>query len=792
MNQNFLKPRIQIKEIVFLLIITIVVVIGTFPANDWSFSVGIDPPLMWVFNTFFENGLNAGQHILFPHGPLAFFMYPLSENILLATLVTALLKALLALNTYGLLYKSEHWIKWPIILIFTYGVSIISGFNQLLLVNVIMLYCNYFHYNLKYIKLAAFFITALAFYVKAYVAILTGTMFVSVVIYSLITKKNLREFIFDAFAMSGFILLFWLFMYGSMNGFFHYVFGMLNLAQDNSAAAAVYPYNNWWLLAFAMIALAVLAVVNRSSKSVFFFLMIGLSLFAAWKHGMAREDFYHVRGLLNYIIISLAVFLLFEQKKHLINVPLVILIVVLFSLNLKNCMNYLPLKYEYFGTKNFAEFITDFNNLKARAHQKTAENLQQNRLPQNMLDTINGATADVYPWDYSIAAINNLNWKPRVVIQSYASYTSWLDQQNADYFSSDKSPEFIVWEKEKITKDINGGNFNSIDYRYLLNDEPQTLIQIMSKYEPCCANEKFLLLKKRNTPLSFHTEVIDSQQTNWNRWIDIPTSEMGLLRAKLSFKKSLQQSIKSFFYKDEQFWIYLKLENGSIHKYRIVPKNASDGLWISPYFFDFEKHHAVKQIMFKASRSEKLKQKLFIDWDLTAFSNSPTYPFSFFRIPYFQANNPVFESFNDFETPEVKNWSAVPQDHLNKAAYRGNHAYDLNKTEFSCTYNLSLDSIPMGKIRIETDAWVLSPDYNQSKSISLVIAIDDENGQIFYKAVNIDEQLIDQKNWNHIFNLAEINHTKEHCKMKVYFWTRENKQFIIDNFRVRIVSQKSQ
>jgi len=788
MDQNFRNTKVLLTEAVPLLIIILVVIIGTFPENDWSFDVGIDPPLEWVFNSLFENGLIAGQDILFPHGPLAFLMYPLSENILLATLVIAMLKSLLVINVYGVLYRSEHWIKWLVILIFSYGVSVISVFNHLLVANVIMLYCNHFHHKFKLIKLAAFLLTALAFYVKAYIAILTGTMFVSVFIYTAFTQKNFHKLVIDGFIMLGFMLLFWLFMYGQMHGFFRYVLGMLNLAQDNSAAAAVYPYNNWWLIAFTLIVMVVLVVVNRSSKSVFFFLMIGLSLFAAWKHGMAREDFFHVKGLLNYFIISLAIFLLFEPKRLLINLPLAVIIVASFSLNMKNSMNYRPLRYDYLGAKNFAEFITDFNSLKKQAHQKTAENLRKNRLPQNMLDSINGATADVYPWDYSISAINNLNWQPRVVIQSYASYTSWLDQQNANYFSSDKSPDFIVWEKEKITKDINGGSFNSIDNRHLLNDEPQTLIQIMSEYEPCCSNEKFLLLKKRNTPLSFHTQIIDSEQTNWNKWIDIPPTEMGFLRAKLSFEKTLQQNIKSFFYKDEQFWVYLKLSNDAVHKYRIVPRNASDGLWINPYFFNTEKSYTIKQIMFKASGSEFLSQELSIDWELTDFDTKPTYPFDFFNIQYQQNDTLLFESLNDFEMPMVKYWSESGNDHLTKTSVEGKKGYDLYNTDFSCNFSLNLDSIPMGNIRVETDVWVLSPDYNQSKSISLVITVDDEKGQMLYKSVNIDEQLIDQKSWNHIFNFAEIDHSKEHCKLKAYLWNREDKQLIIDNFRVRFES----
>ncbi|MCK5840167.1 MAG: hypothetical protein KAG99_09970, partial [Bacteroidales bacterium] len=61
------KPKII--EILKVGFIGILVVIGTFPETDLSFSTGIDPPLSWVFNYIFENGLTTGKHIIFPHGP---------------------------------------------------------------------------------------------------------------------------------------------------------------------------------------------------------------------------------------------------------------------------------------------------------------------------------------------------------------------------------------------------------------------------------------------------------------------------------------------------------------------------------------------------------------------------------------------------------------------------------------------------------------------------------------------------------------------------------------------------
>jgi hypothetical protein len=40
-------------EIVKGLLVGLLVVVGTFPENDWSFFTGIDSPLSWAFNYIF-------------------------------------------------------------------------------------------------------------------------------------------------------------------------------------------------------------------------------------------------------------------------------------------------------------------------------------------------------------------------------------------------------------------------------------------------------------------------------------------------------------------------------------------------------------------------------------------------------------------------------------------------------------------------------------------------------------------------------------------------------------------
>lgn len=165
MNINI--HRLKIEDGLKSLLISLLVIIGTFPNNDWAFSAGIDGPLVWVFNYLFENGLDIGKNIIFPHLPLAFFMYPLQENILLATLVTSLLKALLVYNIIWLFFESKNQSKWLASFLIAYIFSLIAGFNHLILANIILLYCNFFLSNNKVHKYLAFFSYCLCFFYKS-------------------------------------------------------------------------------------------------------------------------------------------------------------------------------------------------------------------------------------------------------------------------------------------------------------------------------------------------------------------------------------------------------------------------------------------------------------------------------------------------------------------------------------------------------------------------------------------------------------------------------------------------
>jgi hypothetical protein len=789
MNQNIHLPKLSFADGFRGFLLALLVLIGTFPENDWSFSPGIDPPLFWVFNHLFDTGLNIGRHIIFPHGPLAFFMYPLSENILLATLVVSLLKGLLVFNVVFLFSDSKSLFKWFAAFVFAYLLSILGHFNHLILANILLLYCNYFQSNFKPYKFLAFVLTAFAFFVKAYVAIVAGTLFFSFVVYLFLQHKNFKKLLIDGLLLFGFMVFFWLLMFGTPRGFLNFVWGMFHLAQDNSSAASYYPQNNWIVLVLFMLSLLALFFTNRTKKSLFFGLLIALSLFASWKHAMAREDIFHTKGFLIYLIVCLFSFILFHRKNYARNLILAVFAIFLFSVNMKNAVNYYSYKYELFRVNNFVEFVSDFKSLKEKSEQSSLNKSVQNRLPKSILDEVSNATVDVYPWDYSIAAVNHLNWQPRVVIQSYAAYTSWLDKQNATHFSSELAPEYLIWENEKTTIDVNGCDLNSLDNRYLLNDEPQTIIELIRNYDLTISEGKFRLYKKREAALLFERNKIEERETNWGEWIDVPVVSNELLRVKLAFTKNLKQRLKSFLFKDEQFWIYLKLTDGSIHKYRIVPKNAADGLWINPYIFGNRKVREIDKIMFKVSNQNMMSQNLSLEWETLVFPDSPKRISNFFDLDYDLSDSLLYESTNYFEQNETEYWSNISDDRLSTSAYKGEKAHTLNDNPYSSTFSFPLDSIPFGKLRIAADAWVNSVGYKNFKNISLVISIENEKGNLIYKSINIDEQLIDRKQWNHIYKFVEFNHQEPNCKVGVYFWNNGKEEIFIDDFRVMIFSE---
>jgi len=334
--------------------------------------------------------------------------------------------------------------------------------------------------------------------------------------------------------------------------------------------------------------------------------------------------------------------------------------------------------------------------IKERSQKASENNIKSNRLPKRIVEQIGNATVDVYPWDYTIIAANTFNFQPRPILQSYAAYTSWLDLEDAKHFESALAPEYFIWDLKKITTGLDIGTMSSLDYRHLLNDEPQTLLTLLKQYELWYNDANYLVYKQRKKPLSTIARILQKDVSTWGKWIKSPPSSSGILRAKLSFNHSFLQKIKSFFYKDEQFYIYMKFANGTVQKYRIVPKNAVDGLWINPFMIDASnpyKQEEVVAIALDASNKKILTDKLEIEWESIDFLNQPNWPSLFFgktKPPY----RTWVKTIQTFEQPIDSSWRMLPLSTMVKdEVFSGKNALRVEPFGYSCSYQIVLDSL---------------------------------------------------------------------------------------------------
>lgn len=768
------------------LILGVIICIATFPENNWAYATGIDPPLLWVFNHFFEHGLSEGRHIIFPHGPLAFVMYPLPENAPLSLLVLCALKILLVFNIKHLAEAYPEKSKWLIALTASYVISLLAGLNHLLLAGIILLYCNSYKSSNPGHRYVAYLLSAFAIFIKAYIGILSIVLFISFIGYTSITRKSWRILLTDTAIFAGFTFALWLIMYGTAIGLPGYFIGLVQLGRDNSSAVSYYPYNNWLLLLAFMAVLPVIAILNRNRKLAFFAILTGVSLFAAWKHGMARQDIYHVKGFIVYFAILCIIYVIFNKDKIIINVVILLLSTLFFLDNMKSSVNYYEPETEMFTASNFLDLILKYDSLKTHSESQTARDISSNTLPQSFKRAIGRSTVDVYPWDYSIISANGLNWRPRVVIHSYAAYTSWLDTQNARHFNSEMAPEYVIWELQKLSTDVNGGEYNSIDNRYLLNDEPNTLLELIRHYEYHLSNDRFLLVKRRNAPLQKQLSMLYRESLGWSEWTKAPVPENGqVTRIKMQFEKTALQSAKSLFYKDEQFWVYFKLANGAIHKYRIVPGNAEDGIWIAPYLFRSDEIPTVEEIMFRSSNESIVADTIRLEWETIEFSSRDAVA-SFFPVKQEREESLSVESSNDFESTGDVFWNQYSPRSIAEEGYKSARSFLLQAGEFSCSFSYPLDSLEAKKLRITADCWVETDAVRHYNDISLVLSIERGEESKLWKSIPLYDQMIDPEQWNHILSFVEYERDTTSCVVKGYVWNNGQKPLLMDNFRFRV------
>ncbi len=779
------------KDLVILIILGLLILCAIFPRFDLTYTHGIDGSLSWVFNHIYSSGFQIGKNVIFPHGPLAFFMYPMQENLLLALFVTTVLQLLLVINIFYVLNGFNPGERWIITTLVSIILLNLLSFNLLILANVILLFLLFNDDSKKiHYKYLAFFLTVFAFYVKAYVAVVSGTIIFSFLVISFIAQRRIYKTLLDCSILLVLLLIFWVAIYGSFTGIIQYFIGMFNLTMSNSAAVSLYPDNYWICLSIFLVITFLISFLQKSPKGYYFGSLLTLSIFAGWKHGMSREDIHHAIEFMVYIIIIFFLFIIYVRKNVKYNIIFIFIAVLLFGVNLRNVVSFQNYKIEIISVNNLMDFISNFSKIKEDANKEIEENINFNKMPDDIISKIGKAKLDIYPWDYSIIPANKLNWQPRPQIQSHSSFTPWLDKKNADHFNSKSAPEFLIWHLYTSSQTGIQKTFESIDGRYLLNDEPQTIIQILRNYELYYKNSDFLVYKKRNIPLPVIQKVSLPEHITWDQWIIVPDSNNDLIRIKVKIKDSFLGYLKDFFYKGNYYYIYYKLSNGFIYKNRVASKIATEGMWIDPYITLPSNNFIepkVKEILFKCSNSLLSDDDITISWENISFGPDTNvgrnnYPNAFFGKNLQPANNLLKQTTNNFEFMNEE-WTNIVPENMVTNGYTGIYSCTLQINSYSAAFVLSLDSFQNKELLIATNCWIKS---GTNADVLIVISVENNSKMQVKNASNIKPQIINSKEWNNVSRFQEYKSEKKGDVLKIFLVNIGQQPLLYDDFTVRI------
>ena len=606
----------------YLLPLTVIAFLFSFCHFNPSIETGLDPSYAFGLNYIFAHHFAFGTDIIYTYGPLGFLHFPqdIGNNFLIAVLIVSALRFLFIYSflLLGRTINKEQWLAATFLAIF---IGNYLSYLDLILVGATTICILLHHQNLQNVWLViAALLTIIALLIKSSFGLMSVSILFSYSVFEIVKNKNYRSATI-LIASSVFIfLMIWLLLYGNINGVYNYFYGTWQLSKGNSSAMIIEVKNNWMLIILFAVCFFSLPFFIKNKNISLLYIVSFLSLYAAWKYAFSREENYHLKFFFDYLIVFSVLILLIAQHLKYGHIALLLASLFIFHKSMEATEMYtIDDSIEFSGIKNFTDLVFDNKQFMEDAKNRTQQNLEKKKLNPQLKQLIGNATIDFFPWELTYVAANNLNWKPRPNLQSGA-YTPWLDKNNANFIASKNAPQFYLWEMEKP----NGG-VDCFDGRYLLNDEPYTIFQLMNNYKIVYSDSTQTLFQRRDK-LAF-SMIIEGEQLKdvWNKWIKIPTDSNNVIRIKALLKNNFIGSLRKAIYKDIIYFMDYKLSDNTEKTYRIVRENAINGLWVSPLIESINKGFAgkkVEAIRFRSSNNELVNDSISIQWQIITLAEN--------------------------------------------------------------------------------------------------------------------------------------------------------------------------
>ncbi len=566
------------------ILVILLILLITFPELTPSVATGLDNSYIWAFNYLFNHNFEVLRNLIYPLGPLGFLKFPLAEGsnpgIALAFYTVLKVWFIAAFLHYPAKSARLRIQEALLVVLVSYFLPLELLITGIAVIHAAVMIEKQIWLHMGPVSL----MVVVGLFIKASMGVLAFSVLgMAILVY------HLRYNYWQRSLWLVTIAIFIVFLCGSiiMGGFLpclRFCWQSVRLTMGYSGALALFPDNNWWLISGFILTIISIPFINRSRRLRNVFILMILPAFAIWKYGITRQDIYHYTMMVYFFIVFWAFIITYSKEKKLWNLVIACISITLIYSNMKNVNQpaYQPIRIEINGINHFADAVLDHTQYKSKHAGITSASLERNRLSDESLAVIGNSTVDVYPWELTYIPANNLNWKPRRTLQG-GSYARWLDDLGAADFSRSDAPDVVLLH---FVKDLYNGDFGSIDGRYLLNDNPKTILAILNHFSPDLKTNTFMIYRKNsadNLKKFLSGEMLEAE---WGEWLTVPENDMDVIRVKVWIKNTVWGNVISFLYKPVPYHIDYMLEDDRVLTYRFIPDNAEDGLWVHPLVQD--------------------------------------------------------------------------------------------------------------------------------------------------------------------------------------------------------------
>jgi hypothetical protein len=268
---------------------------------------------------------------------------------------------------------------------------------------------------------------------------------------------------------------------------------------------------------------------------------VGCLLLPIWKHGFVRGDAYHLVYFFGFApVLALALEVLpCENRAARLwarGLGAACCLVAIFTVQ---SLFFGP------GWKSLAQPVRAFSyharcllyagEYQRRMNDYIETNRRRTRLPE-FRKVIGRASVDVFGQQQLYALLNDLNYRPRPVFQSYVACTARLMSLNEQFYLSPEAPEYVIFA------------LGPTDRRFPPLEDAMVLRDLLLNFEPAGAESNCLLLKRKSLG-SPRLKLLREGTVRPGEQINLKDFSGADLWLEISLEPTLPGRLRQFFYR---------------------------------------------------------------------------------------------------------------------------------------------------------------------------------------------------------------------------------------------------